>query len=192
MSPVFHREATATEPDAVTALFHEIGVRFSFDPTVPGFSYRQRQDGDGQVTVVGLDLGGPFSSWGDTDVFGVADVRAASRYDWRASDESGSGLGRPVLFRPGHPALIVGGALEVTNVNLAAALLQAVAVTVHGTEGRLWRIRAGRIVLATGATERPIVFAGNDRPGILLASAAATYIRFRLALAWMGNSTSWK
>ncbi|MFC4901999.1 MULTISPECIES: helix-turn-helix transcriptional regulator [Kocuria] len=135
MSPVFHREATATEPDAVTALFHEIGVRFSFDPTVPGFSYRQRQDGDGQLTVVGLDLGGPFSSWGDTDVFGVADVRAASRYDWRTSHESGSGLGRPVLFRPGHPALIVGGALEVTNVNLAPALLQSVAETVYGTEG---------------------------------------------------------
>ena len=43
------------------------------------------------------------------------------------------------------------------------------------TEGRLWHIRAGRIVLATGAIERPIVFADNDRPGIMLAGAAATY-----------------
>jgi sarcosine oxidase subunit alpha len=41
------------------------------------------------------------------------------------------------------------------------------------TEGRLWHIRAGRIVVATGATERPIVFANDDRPGIMLASAAA-------------------
>ncbi len=48
---------------------------------------------------------------------------------------------------------------------------------VAGTEGRLWRIRAGRVVLATGATERPIVFADDDRPGIMLASAAATYVR---------------
>ena len=40
------------------------------------------------------------------------------------------------------------------------------------TEGRLWHIRAGRIVLATGAIERPIVFADNDRPGIMLAGAA--------------------
>ena len=32
-------------------------------------------------------------------------------------------------------------------------------------EGRLWHVRAGRIVLATGAIERPIVFADNDRPG---------------------------
>ena len=46
-----------------------------------------------------------------------------------------------------------------------------------GTEGRLWRIRAGRIVLATGATERPIVVADGDRPGVMLASAAATYVR---------------
>lgn len=33
------------------------------------------------------------------------------------------------------------------------------------------RIRAGRIVLATGAAERPLVFDSNDRPGIMLASA---------------------
>ncbi len=44
------------------------------------------------------------------------------------------------------------------------------------TEGRLWHIRARRIVIATGATERPIVFADDDRPGIMLAGAAATYV----------------
>jgi sarcosine oxidase, subunit alpha len=44
------------------------------------------------------------------------------------------------------------------------------------TEGRLWHIRAGRVVLATGATERFIVFADDDRPGIMLAAAAATYV----------------
>src|SRR5688572_30581753 len=44
------------------------------------------------------------------------------------------------------------------------------------TEGRLWHIRAGRIVIATGATERPIVFADDDRPGIMLAGAALTYV----------------
>ncbi len=44
------------------------------------------------------------------------------------------------------------------------------------TEGRTWRIRADRIVVATGATERPIAFANNDRPGVMLAGAVATYI----------------
>jgi sarcosine oxidase subunit alpha len=41
---------------------------------------------------------------------------------------------------------------------------------------RLWQVRARRVVLATGAIERPLVFPGNDRPGILLASAAHTYL----------------
>lgn len=41
---------------------------------------------------------------------------------------------------------------------------------------RLWRIRAGRIVTATGALERPISFAGNDVPGVMLASAVRDYI----------------
>ncbi len=45
------------------------------------------------------------------------------------------------------------------------------------TEGRLWHVRAARIVLATGAIERPIVFGDDDRPGIMLASAAAAYLR---------------
>ncbi len=41
---------------------------------------------------------------------------------------------------------------------------------------RLWLIRARRVVLATGAVERPPVFAGNDRPGIMLAGAARAYV----------------
>jgi sarcosine oxidase subunit alpha len=41
---------------------------------------------------------------------------------------------------------------------------------------RLWQVRAGSVVLATGAIERPLVFPGNDRPGILLAGAAQTYL----------------
>ncbi|HEV2335669.1 MAG TPA: sarcosine oxidase subunit alpha family protein [Stellaceae bacterium] len=41
---------------------------------------------------------------------------------------------------------------------------------------RLWHIRARRVVLAAGALERPLVFADNDRPGIMLASAVETYL----------------
>ena len=41
---------------------------------------------------------------------------------------------------------------------------------------RLWKIRANQVVLATGAIERPLVFADNDRPGIMLASALRHYI----------------
>jgi sarcosine oxidase subunit alpha len=41
---------------------------------------------------------------------------------------------------------------------------------------RLWHVRAGRVVLATGGTERPIVFADDDRPGVMLAAAADGYL----------------
>ena len=42
---------------------------------------------------------------------------------------------------------------------------------------------AKSIVLATGAIERPLVFGDNDRPGVMLASAAQTYInRYAVAL----------
>jgi sarcosine oxidase, subunit alpha len=36
---------------------------------------------------------------------------------------------------------------------------------------RLWRIRADRVIAATGAIERPLAFAGNDVPGVMLAGA---------------------
>ncbi|ONI88868.1 ferredoxin [Saccharothrix sp. ALI-22-I] len=41
---------------------------------------------------------------------------------------------------------------------------------------RLWHVRARRVVLATGAHERPIVFGDNDLPGIMSASAVRTYV----------------
>lgn len=47
---------------------------------------------------------------------------------------------------------------------------------------RLWKIVANRAILSTGAVERPIVFGGNDRPGVMTASAVSTYVnRFAAA-----------
>ncbi len=45
-----------------------------------------------------------------------------------------------------------------------------------GPRHRLWRIRAKQIVTATGAIERPLSFAGNDIPGVMLASAVRDYV----------------
>jgi sarcosine oxidase subunit alpha len=44
-------------------------------------------------------------------------------------------------------------------------------------DGRLIKLRAGRVVLATGALEQPMVFRGNDLPGVLLASATQRLLR---------------
>ncbi|KIN64113.1 Sarcosine oxidase, alpha subunit family protein [Sulfitobacter noctilucicola] len=45
-----------------------------------------------------------------------------------------------------------------------------------GPRHRLWRIRAEQIITATGAIERPLSFAGNDIPGVMLASAVRDYV----------------
>jgi sarcosine oxidase subunit alpha len=47
----------------------------------------------------------------------------------------------------------------------------------HRPRERLWLVRAGRVVLATGAIEQPLIFCNNDRPGIMLAGAALKYLR---------------
>jgi len=67
----------------------------------------------------------------------------------------------------------------------------------RGPRQRLWKVRATDVVLATGAIERPLVFAGNDRPGVMLASAAGVFLERhavapgrRVVLA-TNNSRAW-
>ena len=62
-------------------------------------------------------------------------------------------------------------------VGLNQRLTEHLADPPHGQpRERLWQVRARAVVLATGAIERPLVFPGNDRPGIMLAGAAQTYL----------------
>ena len=52
-----------------------------------------------------------------------------------------------------------------------------VTVFEHADElDRLWHVRARRVILATGAFERSIAFADNDRPGVMLSYAASLYL----------------
>lgn len=44
-----------------------------------------------------------------------------------------------------------------------------------GPRHRLWKVRAQQIITATGAIERPLSFASNDIPGVMLASAVRDY-----------------
>ena len=46
----------------------------------------------------------------------------------------------------------------------------------HQVRQRIHRVRAAQVVLATGAFERPLVFAHNDIPGVMLASSVSTYV----------------
>ena len=42
---------------------------------------------------------------------------------------------------------------------------------------RIWQVRARRVIVATGAIERPMVFPDNDRPGVMLADSVLHYLR---------------
>lgn len=56
------------------------------------------------------------------------------------------------------------------------------AVVPNTPRQRLWKIRARQVVLATGTLERPLVFRDNDRPGIMLSTAARGYaVRYGVA-----------
>ncbi len=64
---------------------------------------------------------------------------------------------------------------------------------------RLWKVRAKQVVLATGAHERPLVFRNNDKPGVMLASAAQTYAnRYAVrpgkaaAVVFTNNDSGWE
>jgi sarcosine oxidase subunit alpha len=65
------------------------------------------------------------------------------------------------------------------NLVCAAESLAPAAGGAHRKGGllreRLWKIRAGQVIAATGAFERPVVFPNNDRPGVMLAGAADKY-----------------
>ncbi len=96
-----------------------------------------------------------------------------ARWDWLAGaltrlDDAGVVcLSRTTAIGLYHDGFV--GAVERLTDHLPPA-------TATGPRERLHRIRAARIVLATGAIERPLVFADNDRPGVMLASAARTYL----------------
>jgi sarcosine oxidase, subunit alpha len=63
---------------------------------------------------------------------------------------------------------------------------------------RLWMVRAKHVIIAAGSHERPIVFQNNDRPGIMLANAAATYSFYygvklaRTAVGFVNNDRAYQ
>ena len=103
----------------------------------------------------------PGARWlaaAETEIAGLANVRV---------------LRRTVVFGAYDHGTF--GALERVNDHVAVA-------PAHQPRQRVWRIVAKRSVVAAGALERPIVFPGNDRPGVMLASAVRTYVeRFAAA-----------
>lgn len=77
---------------------------------------------------------------------------------------------------PDHPDIRTLGrttALGYHDHNLLTLIEE---VGASGVRQRLWKVRAGRVVLATGAFERPLLFHDNDRPGVMLAGSVRHYL----------------
>ncbi|MCC6924245.1 2Fe-2S iron-sulfur cluster-binding protein [Novosphingobium sp.] len=61
-------------------------------------------------------------------------------------------------------------------VCLSEKLIEPGQIPANGFSQRYWHVRAGEVVLATGAIERPLTFANNDLPGVMLSQAVRTYV----------------
>jgi sarcosine oxidase subunit alpha len=126
---------------------------------------------------------------------GLAAALAAGRSGARVIlAEADRELGGSLLRRPGQidPAWVAGAAAELATLPETRVLTGTtvfgrydgdyLVAAERGQQQRLWHIRARRVVLASGAIERPLIFPGNDRPGIMLASSVETYVE-RYAVA---------
>jgi sarcosine oxidase subunit alpha len=124
------------------------------------------------------------------------DIDGMHAADWlrRATDELASLPNVRVMTRTALFGVYDGGvyaALERVNDHVAVP-------GPHQVRQRVWRIVARRSVVTAGAIERPIVFPGNDGPGVMMASAVRTYVnRFaampgrRVAL-FTNNDDGWR
>ena len=98
--------------------------------------------------------------------------------------------GQPVLLLEGAERLEPASAARLPELAAAGVEVQTrctafgvydhrLVAAVQSVDGavreRLWKIRCSRIILATGAFERPMLFPDNDRPGVMLASAVLRY-----------------
>jgi sarcosine oxidase subunit alpha len=109
-------------------------------------------------------------TWGGTLASSVATIDDAPAMAWAATGAAAlASQGVHLLSRTTVFGAYDHGAFGLLEERDAAAPGWA--------EERLWRVRARAAVLATGAIERPLIFPDNDRPGVMLASAALDYLR---------------
>jgi heterotetrameric sarcosine oxidase alpha subunit len=122
--------------------------------------------------------------------------------------EQDTELGGGLLSDPAQAAWLKARRAEIAQAGNIRALTHTTAIGLYdhnmvvlverrdhrnpdATEGQarqvLTMLQAGAIVFATGAIERPLVFANNDRPGVMLASALQTYLN-RFAVAPAGRA----
>ncbi len=119
-----------------------------------------------------------------------ASVDGTSAPAWLAA------VGRELAAHPQVTMLARTTAFGYYDHNLVGLVERCPGAASEHLRERVWHVRARRVVLATGAHERPIAYAGNDLPGTLLAGAARAYVeRFavrpgRRAVVFTNNDTA--
>jgi sarcosine oxidase, subunit alpha len=152
-------------------------------PTAPDADHYEELAADADVLVVGAGIAGLTAA--------VAAARAGARTMLLASGEHPGGalswgadpevaalaasarqLGVQVLLRT-----LAFGVYDHNLVCAGESVSPEGAADLPGCvlRERLWKIRARAVIAATGALERPLLFPDNDRPGVMLASAAHKY-----------------
>jgi sarcosine oxidase subunit alpha len=103
-----------------------------------------------------------------------ARIDGFSGWDWLKSTADELAALRNVIVLPRTTAI---GYYHQNLVGLCQRLTDHLAAPPEGApRERLWKVRARQVVLAQGSIEKPLVFDGNDRPGVMLAGAARTYL----------------
>ena len=152
-------------------------------PTAPDADHYEEVAADADVLVVGAGIAGLAAA--------VAAARAGARTMLLASGEHPGGAlswgADPEVAALAASARQLGVRIQLRTVafgvydhNLVCA---GESVSPEGAADlpecvlreRLWKIRARAVIAATGAFERPLLFPDNDRPGVMLASAAHKY-----------------
>ncbi|MDP6873871.1 MAG: sarcosine oxidase subunit alpha family protein [Alphaproteobacteria bacterium] len=115
----------------------------------------------------GAELGGALLGNGQR-------IDDAPGMDWVAGIEAELGEAENIRLLP---RTTVTGYYDHNALVMLQRVSDHLAQPDHGQpRQRLWQVRAKQVVLATGALERPLVLANNDRPGVMAAAAAQTYI----------------
>ena len=168
---------TQSDPDVYDHLNHQVDVLVvGAGPAGLAAALKAARAGAGVVLAdEQAELGGSLLAASDSESIGAVE---AERWIADAVAELRS-LDAVLLPR----TTVFGGhdhgfftALETRTDHLPPAIEQ------RGPRSRLHRIRAEQTILATGAFERPLVFANNDLPGVMLASAVRAYLN-RYAVA---------
>jgi sarcosine oxidase subunit alpha len=123
------------------------------------------------------------SEAGGTLLSGTDDLDGAPALDWVAAAVAELAenpdvlhLQRTTAFGSYDDGFVLALERRTDHLGPARVLGGATAALKHLSRQRVWRLRARAIVVATGAHERPVVFADNDRPGVMLAGAARTFL----------------